>query len=108
MNSKSKTILFLSSIIFSILGWISYGRFVYVTTIDPDLTIEGYDKKYFSTFPNLLNGIDNVNAATAIILVLGIILIAFSGFLFRRYRVFTYIFLILDSMIIAMLAFAYM
>ena len=105
---KIKLFLYLSGIIFSILGWIGYARFVYITTIDPDLTIEGYDKKYFSTFPKLLNGIDKANAATAIILVLAVVLIIFSGFLFKRYRVFAYIFLILDSMIIAMLAFAYM
>ena len=108
MNNKSKAILFLSSIILSILGWISYGRFVYVTTIDPDLTIEGYDKKYFSNFPKLLNGIDKTNAATAIILALAILLIIFSGFLTKKYRIFAYIILILDGIIIAMLSFAYM
>ena len=100
--------IFTVSIFLSVLGWFNYGRFVYITSVEPDLSIAEYDKKYFANYPIWLRSIDKVNLATVIILILAILLIIISGYLNRKSKIIAYIILILDGIVTGMVFFAYM
>jgi len=108
VNSKSKKILFLSAIILSILGWINYTRFVYITSIDPYLSVDEYDKKYFSGYPTLLAGINKINIATIIMLAASIALVAASGYLTSKFKIFCWIIQAINIIVFSMLVMAYM
>lgn len=101
-------ILFFLSLLLSLIGWINYARFVYITSVDPELTIPEYDEKYFKNYPKWLNGIDKFNLATIIILGLAIIFVFSSGYLKKKLKTFDYIIIIVDGTVIGMLLFAYM
>ena len=100
--------MFSLSIFLSLLGWFYYARFVYITSVEPDLSIAEYDKRYFANYPIWLRGIDKVNLATVIILVLAILFIIISGYLNRKSKILAYTILILDGIVMGMLMLAYM
>lgn len=107
-EKKISLILFIVSIFFSLAGWINYGRFVFITSIHPDFSIEEYNEKYFANYPLGLKSIDNVNMATLIILILAIGLLVISGYLGGKSKIFPYVILILNGIVIGMLFLAYM
>ena len=108
MRNNISLFLFSSGILFSIIGCINYARFVYITSVDPDLTIPEYDEKYFINYPGWLNGIDKFNFATGIILLLAIIFTVASGYLKKKLKILDYIIIVADGTLIGMLLFAYM
>ena len=103
-----KRIFFILSLIFSLFGWISYARFVYITSVEPDLGVHEYDKKYFAGYPQLIDGINKANIATIIVLVASIVLITASGYLSGRYKVLAWIVQVLNIIVFSMLVMAYM
>lgn len=107
---KKKTVCFIIASVLSIIGWIIYGRFVYITTVDPDLSISEYDKKYFANNPSLLSGIDEINITTIIVLAIALSLIAFSGYLLSKTKMKTLAvsLMILDVLVLSMLVMAYL
>ena len=82
---------FVSGLVLSIIGWITYGRFVYINSIDPELTIAEYDQKYFSNYPSLIGGINRINITTLALIAASIVMITASGFLSNRSKVFAWI-----------------
>ena len=108
MLKKVSLAIFIIALLFSLAGWLNYARFVYITSIDPNLTIQQYDAKYFSKYPAWLNGVNEINIASIIILVLAIILMAIFIYIRKQLKVPVLIILILDGLIILMLLFAYM
>jgi len=107
-KQKISLTIFSVSIFLSLLGWFNYARFVYITSVEPDLSIAEYDKKYFANYPIWLRSIDKVNLATVIILILAILLIIISGYLNRKSKIIAYIILILDGILTGMVFLAYM
>lgn len=108
MNINSKKILFLSGIILSVIAWISYARFCYITSVEPDLSIKEYDKRYFSDYPPLLEGINKTNIATIIILATSIALITASGYLTSKFKIICWVIQAINIVVFSMLVMAYM
>jgi hypothetical protein len=108
VNNKSKKIFFLSGIVLSVLGWISYARFWYITSVEPDLSINEYDKRFFSDYPPLLDGINKTNIATIIILAASIVLITASGYLSGKFKVIVWTIQAINIIVFSMLVMAYM
>lgn len=108
MKNKASLIVLIFTILLSIAGWLNYARFVYITSIDPDLTIPQYDEKYFSQYPDWMNGINESNITTISILSLAIILMIFFVTMMKKIKPFPIIIFILNGLIILMLGMAYM
>lgn len=104
---KQKFLLFISAIILSIISWINYGRFVYITSIDPKLDIQAYDQKYFSNYPSFIAGIDKINIAIMIVIAVSIVLITASGYLSSSVKIFAWVVQAINIAIFTMLVMAY-
>ena len=108
MKIKFQGLLYTTALLLSMFAWVNYVRFVIITTIDSELSIKEYDKKYFHQFPNWLNGIEKMNLAIVTSSVLAILLIIFSGYLTKKYNFIAYIILIMDAATFGMISVAYM
>jgi hypothetical protein len=107
-NLRFSLFFFITATFLSFLGWISYARFIYITSIDPDLSIAEYDQKYFSDYPSLLDGVNKANIATIIIIAASIVLITASGYLSSRFKVLAWIIQGMNIIVFSMLVMAYM
>jgi hypothetical protein len=105
---RNQLSLIITGILLSVIAWISYARFWYITSVDPDLSISEYDKKYFSDYPPLLDGINKTNIATIIILAASIALITASGYLTGKFKIICWIIQAINIIVFSMLVMAYM
>lgn len=108
MKNNITSIVLLCSIMFSIAGWMNYAYFVYVTSVDPDLTIPQYNAKYFSGYPGWINGINESNLATIIVLCAAIILMVLFVIIKKRLKLLSVLIFVLNALVALMIGMAYM